>query len=101
MVPASSPIHYSSVQCTGLEGRLTDCMMESSNITACSHSDDVVVMCKQCKLFIFVHFVICYQAVHRKESEAYNIICSDYTIKYRVLEMMQDNTVLCQLSTVQ
>lgn len=86
VVPASSPIHYSSVQCTGLEGRLTDCMMESLNVTACSHSDDVVVMCKQCKLFLFVYFVICHQAVHRKESGAYNIMCSDYTMNTEYLK---------------
>ena len=89
MVPASSLIHYSSVQCTGLEGRLTDCMMESSNVTACSHSDDVVVMCKQCKLFLFVHFVICHQAVHRKESGAYNIMFSDYTMNTEYCKTIQ------------
>lgn len=89
VVPASSLIHYSSVQCTGLEGRLTDCMMESSNVTACSHSDDVVVMCKQCKLFLFVHFVICHQAVHRKESGAYNIMCSDYTMNTEYCKTIQ------------
>lgn len=89
MYTPSSPIHYSSVQCTGLEGRLTDCMMESSNVTACSHSDDVVVMCKQCKLFLFVHFVICHQAVHRKESGAYNIMCSDYTMNTEYCKTIQ------------
>jgi hypothetical protein len=44
--PGNGPIYGTNVRCTAEEGRLVDCVY-SSDVTSCSHANDVGVTCSR------------------------------------------------------
>ena len=41
----TQPIHFDNVNCIGSEDRLTDCLLGSSFVEHCGHSEDAGVVC--------------------------------------------------------